>query len=128
MVQGFNGYDPSFDWDKYCKAQAKAQAEYIKNNQAEQEELLERFYILLINRWNRAYLKQPRNKNLHIEHAILLCIYICNTNKIGTTMENNKLYSILDTFPLIDALDFNFLEELESDVNILKLIIEKENK
>ena len=119
--------DPAVDWDKKCEAEERAEAQYIEDNQAGQEKDLDVFLTKLIHFWNPSYMMQ--NPKMTWNESILLGFYICNHCNGHLLMQlkakGDALYSILDEFPNIDALENGFTEELDTAVSELKLYLEK---
>lgn len=108
-------YDPAIEWDKHCELQKKMNKQYIEENEAGQENDLDVFMTNLINFWNPYYMKN--NPKASWNERILLSIWICNRYYGSLMMKEraNKLYSILDEFPNVDAIkDDGFAEELYS--------------
>jgi len=110
-------YDPAAEWNKHCDYQEKAEKRYIEENQAKQENELEKWMPKLINFWNRFYKQSSWNER------VLLCIYICNHyyGNLTVKLRADDLYEVLDEFPFaVDAIDDLFSEDLHLAVLRLK--------
>lgn len=116
-------YDPVLEADLYFEEQEKAWNKYVEENECDQIRELDIWMESFIKEWN------PRYKVNGWAESILLCIYICNKfygswlMKIKT--KGDSVYSLLDSFPKVDAIENNFIDDLSEEVNTLKQHLEE---
>lgn len=99
-------YDPSIEWDRYCDNIERMERQYIEENKDDQEvefsiwcdKLIQFIYgeNINVNNLNGKEWKDMVNASVS---------YIEKNFKNFTMFEGDKIYSMCDEFPEVDALD-----------------------